>query len=164
MSLIVIPFCLSVCLDVCRSFRDLGLQPTTIDRSQPNLVGRSSDPCKPFGSPISHTVGARGKICKISSDFQYVDSGYSCHCERDASCHMTCIVYLLCPPYCRGYRAMLQSVRLSVCLPRRLSRSLGSGMGVLPLHTHSIGGSTVCQMPRDTAWHVCFAGYMFCLR
>ena len=34
-SLIVILF---VCLDVCRSFRDL--QPTTIDRSQPNLVGR----------------------------------------------------------------------------------------------------------------------------
>ena len=33
-SLIVIPFCLSV----CRSFRDL--QPTMIDRSQPNLVGR----------------------------------------------------------------------------------------------------------------------------
>jgi len=33
-SLIVIPFCLFV----CRSFRDL--QPTTIDRSQPNLVGR----------------------------------------------------------------------------------------------------------------------------
>jgi len=33
-SLIVIPFCLSV----CRSFRDL--QPTTIDRSQPNLVSR----------------------------------------------------------------------------------------------------------------------------
>ena len=29
---------LFVCLDVCRSFRDL--QPTTIDRSQPNLVGR----------------------------------------------------------------------------------------------------------------------------
>ena len=28
----------SVCPDVCRSFRDL--QPTTIDRSQPNLVGR----------------------------------------------------------------------------------------------------------------------------
>jgi len=33
-SLIVIPFCLSG----CRSFRDL--QPTTIDRSQPNLVSR----------------------------------------------------------------------------------------------------------------------------
>jgi len=37
-SLIVIPFCLSVCLSVCRLFHDL--QPTTIDRSQPNLVGR----------------------------------------------------------------------------------------------------------------------------
>ena len=23
--------------------------------------------------------------------FQHVDSGYSCHCERDASCHMTCL-------------------------------------------------------------------------
>ena len=51
------PYChsiLFVCLDVCRSFRDL--QPTTIDRSQPNLVGRyiiylSSDPCKPFWIP-----------------------------------------------------------------------------------------------------------------
>jgi len=37
-SLIVIPFCLSVYLDVCRSFHDL--QPTTIDQSQPNLAGR----------------------------------------------------------------------------------------------------------------------------
>ena len=36
-------------MDVCRSFHDL--QPTTIDRSQPNLVGRSSDPCKPFWIP-----------------------------------------------------------------------------------------------------------------
>ena len=48
------PYChsiLFVCLDVCRSFRDL--QPTTIDRSQPNLVGRylSWDPCKPFWIP-----------------------------------------------------------------------------------------------------------------
>ena len=35
------PYChsiLFVSLDVCQSFRDL--QPTTIDRSQPNLVGR----------------------------------------------------------------------------------------------------------------------------
>jgi len=35
------PYChsiLFVCLDVCRSF--CNLQPTTIDRSQPNLVGR----------------------------------------------------------------------------------------------------------------------------
>jgi len=49
--------CLSVCLDVCRSFRDL--QPTTIDRSQPNLVGRTR--VSLFGSPVSHTLGARGK-------------------------------------------------------------------------------------------------------
>jgi len=35
------PYChsiLFVCLDVCRSFRDL--QPTTIDQSQPNFVDR----------------------------------------------------------------------------------------------------------------------------
>jgi len=44
-SLIVIPFCLCV----CRSLRDL--QPATIDRSEPNLVSRSSDPCKPFWIP-----------------------------------------------------------------------------------------------------------------
>ena len=63
-SLIVIPFCLSVCLDVCRSFRDL--QPTTIDRSQPNLVGRYIRTCPRtrvslFGSPVYHTLSARGK-------------------------------------------------------------------------------------------------------
>ena len=66
----IIPFCLSVCLDVCRSFRDH--QPTTIDRSQPNLVGRYTVYTCPrtrvslFGSHISHTFDARGKICKIS--------------------------------------------------------------------------------------------------
>ena len=51
-SLIVISFCLSVSLDVCRSFHDL--QPTTIDRSQSNLVGRYIPvlgPCKPFWIP-----------------------------------------------------------------------------------------------------------------
>jgi len=83
--LIVIPFCLSVCLDVCRSFRDL--QPTTIDRSQPNLVGL-------FGSPISHTFGATGKNIPNVAYFQRQPfNAYSCHCERDASCHMTCTVY-----------------------------------------------------------------------
>jgi len=46
--------CLYVCLSVCRSFRDL--QPITIDRSQPNLVGRyirylSSHAYKPFWIP-----------------------------------------------------------------------------------------------------------------
>jgi len=38
-----------------------------------------------FGSPISHTVGARGKNMQ---NFAYA---YSCHCERDAPCHMTCM-------------------------------------------------------------------------
>jgi len=93
-SLIVIPFCLSVCLDVCRSFRDL--QPTTIDRSQPNLVGRSCPRTRVslFGSPIFHTFGARGKNMQNFAYFQHVDSGYYCHYERDASCHMTCTVTL----------------------------------------------------------------------
>ena len=83
-SLIVIPFCLSVCLDVCQSFRDL--QPTTVDRSQPNLVGRSlsSDPCKPFWIPYLPYFRCQREICKISP------IAYSCDCERDASCHMTC--------------------------------------------------------------------------
>jgi len=54
----------SVCLDVCRSFRNL--QPTTIDRSQPNLVGGYLYTCPRsrvslFGSSICHTLGARGK-------------------------------------------------------------------------------------------------------
>ena len=32
-----------------------------------------------------------GKICKISP----ISNAYSCHCKRDASCHMTCLsVYL----------------------------------------------------------------------
>ena len=37
-----------------------------------------------FESPISHTLGARGKNMQ---NFAYA---YSCHCERDASCHTTC--------------------------------------------------------------------------
>ena len=61
-SLIVIPLCFSVCLDVCRSFRDL--QPTTIDRSQPNLVGRC----------------ARGKNMQNFAYFQRQPfNAYSCH-------------------------------------------------------------------------------------
>ena len=91
MSLIVIPFCLSV----CRSFFRY-LQPTTIDRSQPNLVYTCPRTrVSLFGSPISHTFGARGKICKISP----ISNAYSCHCERDASCRMTCLSVCLqvCP-------------------------------------------------------------------
>ena len=55
MSLIVILFWWSV----CRSFRDL--QPTTIDRSQPNL-----DPCKPFWIPCLPYFGCqREKYAKF---------------------------------------------------------------------------------------------------
>jgi len=59
--------CLSVCLDVCRSFRDL--QPTTIDRSQPNLVGRYISVLgpKPLWIPyLPYFRWQEGKICKIS--------------------------------------------------------------------------------------------------
>jgi len=76
--------CIPFCLSVCRSFRDL--QPTTIDRSQPNLVGRSPDPCKPFWIPSPILWVPEGKICKISP----ISNAYSCHCKRDASCHTTC--------------------------------------------------------------------------
>ena len=65
------PYChsiLFVCLDVCRSFRDL---PTTIDRSQPNLVGRYIYTCPRtrvslFGSLSPILSVPEGKICKIS--------------------------------------------------------------------------------------------------
>jgi len=45
-----------------------------------------------FGSPISHTFGAKGKNMQISAYFQRQPfNAYSCHCERDASCHITCL-------------------------------------------------------------------------
>jgi len=50
--------------------------------------GRQVYTCSPrtrvshFGSPVSHTFGARGKNMQ---NFAYF------HCERDASCHMTCL-------------------------------------------------------------------------
>ena len=59
MSIIVIPFCLSVCLNVCWTFRVL--QPTTIDRSQPNLVGRYI----PVLGPVYAFLCHRGRHAKI---------------------------------------------------------------------------------------------------
>ena len=93
-SLIVITFCLDVWMSVGHS-ATYSL-PRLIDHNQIWSAGiyLSLDPCKPFGSPISHTFGARGKNMQ---NFAY--NAYSCHCERDASCHMTC-----------------PSVCLSVCL------------------------------------------------
>jgi len=65
-SLIVIPFCLSVWMSVGHS-ATYSL-PRLIDHNQIWSAGvyLSSDPCKPFWIPISHTFGDRGKICKIS--------------------------------------------------------------------------------------------------
>ena len=98
----------SVCLDVCRSFYDL--QPTTIDRSQPNLY-LSSDPCKPFWIPYLPYFGCqREKYAKFR-----LFNAFSCHCKRDASCHLTCYCC-----FCFGRRVC----RLSVCLSRVRSRKL----------------------------------------
>ena len=99
------PYChsiLFVCLDVCRSFRNL--QPTTSDRSQPNLVGRyvllSSDPCKFFWIPyLPYFRCQREKYTK----FPLFPS------ERDASCHMTCLI-------CSQYMAAEYSVSPHACI------------------------------------------------
>jgi len=103
---------LIVCLSVCRSFRDL--QPTTIDRSQPNLVGPRTR-VSLFGSPISHTLGARGKIC-----------AYSCHCERDASCHMTCSSVRPSVPFARWFHGM----PVSNCHRRKAYQILNTETGL----------------------------------
>jgi len=67
LSSIVIPFCLSVCQEVCRSFRDL--EHTTIDRSQPIWsagIYLSSDPRKPFWIPCLPYFGCqREKYAKF---------------------------------------------------------------------------------------------------
>jgi len=68
-----------------------------------------------FGSPISHTLGARGKNMQNFAYFQHVDSDvYSCHCERDASYHLTCLC--VCVSVCLS---VCMSVCLSVCLSRK---------------------------------------------
>jgi len=59
-SLIVIPFCLSVCLSVIP-------WPTVYHYWSITTKFGQQDPCKPFWIPyLSHTFSARGKICKIS--------------------------------------------------------------------------------------------------
>jgi len=74
-SLIVIPFCLSVCLSVIP-------RPTAYhDWSITTIFGRQVYTCPQtrvslFGSPISHTSGARGKDMQ---NFAY----RSCHCCCD---------------------------------------------------------------------------------
>jgi len=73
--------------------------PRLIDHNQVWSAGiyLSSDPCKPFWIPISHTFGVRGKNMQNFAYFQQQPFiTYSCHCERDASCHMTCNSCLSC--------------------------------------------------------------------
>jgi len=70
-SLIVIPFCLSVWMSVSH-FATYSL-PRLIDHNQIWSAGiyLSSDPCKPFWIPISHTFGARGKNMQ---NFAYIQA------------------------------------------------------------------------------------------
>ena len=91
----------SVCLSVWMSVGHSATYslPRLINHNQIWSAGiyLSSDPCKPFWIHTSHTFGAERKICKISpiSNMSTVKwqpfNAYSCHCERDASCHMTCL-------------------------------------------------------------------------
>ena len=80
--------CLSGCLSVIPAYHDgsittkFGRQVYACPRTRVSL----------FGSPISHTFGARGKNMHNFAYFQRqpFKNAYSCHCERDVSCHMTC--------------------------------------------------------------------------
>ena len=75
----------SVCLSGCLSAIP---RPTAYhDWSITTTFSRPRTRLSLFVSPISHIFGARGKICKISP----ISHAYSCHCKRDASCHMICL-------------------------------------------------------------------------
>jgi len=107
------PYCRSilfVCLDVCRSFRG-HLQPTMIDRSQPNLVGRYIPvlgPVSAFLDPSSPILSVpEGKIC-----------AYSCHCERDTSCHMTCLSVCLSDVTLVSPAKTTELIKMTRLLPR----------------------------------------------
>ena len=88
--------CLSGCLSVIprpTAYHDwsittkFGRQVYTCPRTRVSL----------FGSPISHTFRARGKNMHNFAYFQRQPfNAYSCHCERDASCHITCLFYSGC--------------------------------------------------------------------
>jgi len=98
-SLIVIPFCLSVGYSATYSL------PRLIDHNQ--IWTRVSL----FGSPTSHTFDARGKNMQNFAYFQRQPfNAYSCHCERDASCHMTCLFVCLSARISRNHTAKLQQI------------------------------------------------------
>jgi len=85
----------SVCLSGCLSVIP---RPTAChDRSITTIFGQQVYTCPRtrvslFGSPIFHTFSARGKNVQNLAYFQRQPfNAYSCHCERDASFHMTCL-------------------------------------------------------------------------
>ena len=116
-SFIVIPFCLSVCLSVSHS-ATYSL-PRLIDHNQiwsagniPVLGTRVSL----FGSPVSHTLNARGKNMQ---NFAYFQRAYLP--LRDASCHMTC-------PMCRSvWKVYCGKTADLIWMPFRVMVSDGSG-------------------------------------
>ena len=84
------PYCHSI-LFVCLSVGHLATYslPRLINHNQiwSASIYLSSDPCKPFWIPyLPYFRCQREKYAK------------SCHCERDASCHMTCL--FVCLPAC----------------------------------------------------------------
>ena len=107
-SLIVIPFCLSVCLDVCRSFRDL--QPTTIDRSQPNLVGTYTG-CSKKTDPLGYFDDNFGKYGPILIIFSLLQQEIHNAQKLSYFSHLT---FIMMPLYLAKQTLMLVSV-LHVC-------------------------------------------------
>jgi len=88
-SLIVIPFCLSVWMSVSHSTTYSLLQ--LIDHNQIWSAGvyLSLDPCKPFWIPYLQFFRCqRKKYAKFRLFQRQPFNAYSCHCERDVSCHM----------------------------------------------------------------------------
>ena len=93
------PYChsiLFVCLSGCLSVIP---RPTVYhDWSITTKFGRQVYTCPRtrvslFGSPISNTFGAREKNMQNFARFQRQPfNAYSCHCERDASCHIWLVV------------------------------------------------------------------------
>ena len=93
-SLIVIPFCLSVWMSVGHS-ATYSL-PRLIDHNQIWSAGiyLSSDPCKPFCIPyLSYFRYQRENMQNFAYFQRQPFNTYSCYCEGDASCHMTCFNY-----------------------------------------------------------------------
>ena len=81
----------SVCLSVSHS-ATYSL-PRLISHNQICSAGiyLSLDPCKPFWIPYLPYFRCQRENMQ---NFAYLESNaYSCHCERDASCHMTCLFY-----------------------------------------------------------------------